>query len=566
MLRHKSPIRIAAFLASAGVGAVLTAAVAQVALPEQVETTQLSTDAFSTGTLDRFTGALPPTLWHGSDGQTLEYLLTQMPTRPASPSLGETMKRVLLSPGPGPQGAAVSLGGKKLLALARVGFADEARTVASLSIASRGDPWTGQAEAVADLLSGEVVAACRRNANLSSGRDELFWVRLRAFCYAQAGEMDAADLTLAILRDQGALDASDTAFLTAAVTGAAPKSPPAAKNALQYAIARQLNLPFLPGLLDEADAGVLAAVATDVSLDAATRIAAAERAIAMGVMGPAVLSGLLQSVEFDVAEISNATGSARDRAGDPLTDALLYQSIGEMAAPEFLRDKAQRIALALSLGDSFHRAYSLSLLYADEIEALEGAIVSADEASSFAMARMAVGDSVGAGQWLAAMVGVNGGVTALPEAQAMAFIAQVNLLAVLDPQTAAQVARVAGVSMLGEDGALASPSGHEDESTVALIMETAFDAAINGKQGQAGLAALAASAGNAQGGEIESVIVGQSLRVAGLPQLQRRYAFETAWASKFSQAAGGDLANATGSAQAENEGGLTPRLKPPVGQ
>ena len=565
MSRPNDSFRHAALIACASVGAALTSAVAQIALPEQVETAQISTDAFSTGTLDRLTGALPPTLWQGSDAQTLEYLLTQLPTRPSSPSLGETMKRVLLSPGPGPQDAASSLGGKKLLALARAGFVEEAQTVASISTASRGDPSTGQAEAVADLLSGDANAACQRNANLSSGRDALFWVRLRAFCYAQAGELDAADLTLGVLRDQGAVDTADESFLMAVVTGAAPKAPIAVENALQYAIARTLDLPLLPSHLSNANAGVLVAIAKDVSLDATIRIAAAEHAISMGVVETSLLAGILQSVEFDVAEISNATVAAQERGGDPLTDALIYQSIAEMAAPEFLRDKAQRISLALGLGDSFHRAYALALVYADEIAALEGTIVSPDEASSFAMARMAVGDSVGAGQWLAAMVGTNGGVTALPEPQAMAFIAQVNLLAVLDPQTAAQVARAAGVSTLGNGGIEALSSGHEDEATVARIIEAAFDAAINRKQGQAGLVALAASTGHARGGEIESVVVDQSLQVAGLSHLQRRYAFEQAWASKFTTQ-DSIAANDKDATQTNSEGGLMPRLKPPVGQ
>lgn len=565
MLRRNARVRFAAFAASAIAGAALTAAVAQVALPEAVETAPLATDAFSTGTLERMDGALPPTLWQGSEAQTLEYLLTQIPSRPATPSLGETLRRVLLSPGPGPQGAAASLGGKKLLALARAGFVDEARTVSSLSTAARNDPWTGQAEAVADLLSGDIASACRRNANLSSGRDDLFWVKLRALCYAKAGETDAADLTYGILRDQGALDDSDVAFLTAALTESAPKTPPATRTALHYAIAQDLGLPLSPRLLDDADAGVLVAVARNAAVDTATRIAAAERSIAMGVMAPAELASIFQSAEFDLVEIGNAPVAAIERAADPLTDALLYQSIGEMAAPEFLRDKAQRIAMALSLADSFHRAYALSLLYADEIVALEGAIVAPDEASRFALARMAVGDSVGAGQWLSAMLGVNGGVSALPEAQAMAFIDQVNLLSVLDPQTAAQIARVAGVSLLGESVVAGTPAGHHDNATTAQIVETAFDAAINGKLGQAGLAALAASAGDGPGNEVIAVVIDQSLRVAGLSQLQRRYAFENAWASRFANVVEGG-SHATGAASAEDPEGLMPRLKPSVGQ
>jgi hypothetical protein len=562
MFRNRSKTRLVVFGASVCFGAaLLTVAVAQVALPDAVETAPLATDAFSTGTLNRASGALKPTLWQGSDGQTLEYLLAHLPSRPSTPSLGEVMRRTLLSPGPGPVGAAPSLGGKKLLALARAGFVDAARTVSSISTASRGDPWTGQADAVGSLLAGDIAAACRRNANLSSGRDEIFWVRLRVLCYAQANEIDAADLTLGVLRDQGSLDEADMAFLSAAVTGALPETLPAVQDALQYAIARKLGAPLSPGLLREADAGVLVAVAQDAALDPAIRIASAERAIGMGVMPVSILSGILQSVRFDVAEISNAAAAAHERAGDPVTDALLFQSVMAMSAPEFLRDKAQRIALVLSVADSFHRAYSMSLLYAEEIAALEGTIVSADEASRFALARMAVGDSVGAGQWLAAMVGANGGVSALPEAQAMVFIDRVNLLAVLDPQTAAQVARVAGVSLLGEEVVHNYSNAIADNVVMARIVEAAFDAALEGKQGQAGLAALAASTGDAPGGEVETVVVSQSLRAAGLSELQRRYAFEHAWASSFSDPEpAGDVSALA--ALDEDQGGLMPRLKP----
>lgn len=528
---------------------------AQIALPEAVETAPLARDAFSTGVLDRASGALAPTLWDGADPQVIDYLLTLAPTRPSTPSVGEAMRRMLLSPGSAPQGAPPSLGGKKLLALARAGFFEEARTVASLSNAGRGDPWTGQALAVADLLEGNTQAACRRGANLASGRDAPFWVKLRVFCYAEAGEQDAADLTLNILREQGLLSEADIAFLTAVAIGAASKAPLAPETPLQFAVARSLGLPIAPGLIVNAYGGVLAAIARDETFDVATRIAAAERAVAMGVAGPEILSGLFESVAFDLPELANAATAARQRPGDPLTDALLYQSVQEMSAPEFIRDKAQRIATALGVADAFHRAYALSVLYADDIKALEGVLVAPQEAQRFAAARMAAGDAVGAAQWLRAMVGEGASVAALPEPLALAFIDQVNLLALLDPQTAAQVARAAGVSLL--QGPPLAAGGAEDRSadrdavSTARILEAAFDAAIDGKAGQAGLAALAASNITA-GGEVEAVIVNRSLDVAGLGVLSRRHDFERAWAASF----------AASMPAPPVERGFGPRLKP----
>ena len=543
-------------------GPLVSSAYAQVAPPAAVETAPLSTDAFSTGTLDRTAGAMPPTLWRTSDPQQVDFLLDTAPTRPASPSLGEVMKRTLLSPGAAPDGAAPSLGGKKILALAKVGFLDEARTVASISSDGREGAWASQAAAVMDLLTDDAAAACRRGAGLSSGRDELFWVKLRVFCYARADERDAADLTLNILRERGAVSGNDDAFLTAAATGVLPKTPLDVDTALQYAIGKLLELPLAPGLIDSADGGVLVAVSRDLALAPETRIAAAQRAVAMGILNIASLRDIVSSTTFDVAEIGNAPTIAATQAANPLTDALLYQSIQEMTAPEFIRDKAQRIALALSMADSFHRAYALSQLYADDIATLEGVLLSPEEAARFALARMAVGDSVGAGQWLSVMIGANESVAALPEPQAMAFIEQVNLLAVLDPQSAARIARGAGVSLLSEEPAFSVEGrGFDDPALLARILEAAFDAVSGGKTGQAGLAALAASSGKSAGGEIEAVMVERTLNAAGLGALHRRHEFELAWSSLFAQGEA-VVSPATAEEAPPEDDGFTPRLKP----
>ena len=531
---------------------------AQVSVPEAVETTQLAQDAFSSGTLSATEGALQATLWQGTRPQTLAFLLENLPTRPAAPSLGEVMRRTLLSSGTAPNGADASLGGKKLLALSRAGFADDAATIASLSSAERGDPWTGRAQAVSDLLKGDIQSACLKGQRLTSGRDIPFWVKLRVVCFALAGEGDAADLSLTALRDPYGLDPDEDIFLTAIATGAVPKSPPAARTPLEYAIARVMELPFSPGLLVDADGGVLVALSGDESADPATRIAAAERAVAMGVLPPAQLAALVSGIEFDVTDIAGATDVASNRPQDPLTDAVLYQSVAQMSAPEFLRDKAKRIALALSLADSFHRAYALSTLYSDEISELDGVILSADEAAQFALARMAVGDAAGAGNWLLMMLGPNNSVTALPEDQGLMFIDLVNLLALLDRQTAAQVARAGDVSLLGGgDAHLVHAEGPTDPLIAAQILEAAFDAALGGKSGQAGLAALAAARAGGANGPSEGVLIAQSLRAAGLEDLERRYRFEQAWANRYFTKAEDE-----NSASAADERGFGPRLKP----
>ena len=97
----------------------------------------------------------------------------------------------------------------------------------------------------------------------------------------------------------------------------------------------------------------------------------------------------------------------------------------------------------------------------------------------------------------------------------------------------------------------------------ARILEAAFDAVSDGKIGQAGLAALAASSGNASfGGEVESVIVQQGLSSAGMPELGRLHEFERAWASSYASLTSTAPQPETVS---EEDGGFTPRVKPPKG-
>jgi len=542
-------------------GASVPFAVAQIAPPDTVETAQLPTDAFAIGGLEEGERGLPATLWTNSDPQILDFLLSHAPVRPASPSLGRAMRRTLLSPGAKPAGADVSLGGKKMLALARAGFVDEARNIASLASAGRNDLVVAEADATISLLNGDAEDACRRGAGLAGGREAIFWVRLRAFCYARAGELDALDLTMNLLRERGAISQADEALFFAAAAGAPPKDVPPITTPLQYAALKAAGVEMSLNDLAGAEGGVIAAVARDAGVSNALRIEATMRAVALGIMEPSRLNALFSGIQFEVADLGAAIDMAAARPGDPVTDALLYQSIAAMTAPEFIRDKAQRISLALARADSFHRAYALSHLYAEQIATLEGVIVSPEEASSFALAAMTTGDSVGAGRWLTSMIGANESVAALPEALGIEFIDRVNLLSVLDPQTAARIARGAGVSLLSnEPGMMGTGTrAHEDPAVTARILEAAFDAVAGEKVGQAGLAALAASSGAAAfGGEVEAVIIEEGLDAAGMPELGRRHQFERALASAFAAAPAAGQAAST-----SEEGGFAPRIKPP---
>jgi hypothetical protein len=292
----------------------------------------------------------------------------------------------------------------------------------------------------------------------------------------------------------------------------------------------------------------------------------------MGAIRQGELTAIFDSIEVEPGDLAKVGEAVAARPGDPMTDVLLYHSVQAMSAPEFLRDKAGRIAQALALGDSFARAYATSALYGEDIVALEGAIVPAAEAARFALARMAVGDGDGAARWLFAMIG-SGGANALPEAEQLDLIDLVNLLAVLDPISAKAVAEAANVALdprslrSGEAGG----AGAADVDVAARVVESAFDAAIDDSPGQAALAALAASAVLGASDPFARVVVSQSLRAAGLNELRRRMDFETVWRTRFAASAptpapgaepGASPAAPIPAAATTTREGPAPRLKP----
>lgn len=505
-------------------------AFAQTAPLAPVEQTSIARDAFAMGLLDRESGALGDDLWRGADGSTLEGLLARAPARPASPSLGAAMRRILLSPGDLPQGATATLGGAKLKALVRAGYFEEAREINSLAIGARNDVETLEAMATADLLTGASDAACEKSRRIAGARGALSLVRLRVFCYALAGELDAAELALSALRESAPLTAADEAILVPLAAGGRAAPGAAASEASHYAALKLMGLAV--ALAPDADAGLAVALARDATAPSPARLAAARRAAAMGVLSGKDLKAIY-AAPLDLSTVSGAGAALVDRPGDPLTDAAVYQSVRSMAAPEFLRDRARRIGEAILAAKSFDQLFALSVLYADDIRALDGAVIGAPDAEAFALARLAVGDIKGAEAWLGA-----------------AHAAGLQL-----SPTGERVSRLL-------TGAVATPGAGVQRlspEAMAAIVSAALEAAAEGVKGQSGLAALAASDAAAAGDPVAEAVVVRGLEGAGLGDLARRRAIERALASNFASA---PTANGAGTPLAGGSPAPSPRVKP----
>ena len=102
-------------------------------------------------------------------------------------------------------------------------------------------PELAHAAAETALLAGDDARACSVAEGLSSGRDEIYWLRLRTYCQAIAGHADQAQLTFDLAQAQ----AKDPVFgrlMAAKLAGAGNPGAASLRNGLDYALSRSLGL------------------------------------------------------------------------------------------------------------------------------------------------------------------------------------------------------------------------------------------------------------------------------------------------------------------------------------
>ena len=274
-------------LAAAAAFTALTpvAALAQSNLPAPVESQALSQlDAWSVSAISRQQGALPADLWTRSDPAFLALAFDRLPAVYESPATLALSRRVLFSGGDAPRGDATLAARKRFEALGKMGAADELSVMATGSGSGLSDPGIAMFTAQAELARGRRAEACARGRNANAGdTPPPFFLRLRAYCAAAAGDRAAADLALELARAQNAADNWYTASVAAA--GGAPGArPPAANydNSLSAALSLAGNL--RPGANPLANSSTMAllTVARTESAPAQQRAQAAALAFRRG--------------------------------------------------------------------------------------------------------------------------------------------------------------------------------------------------------------------------------------------------------------------------------------------
>ena len=298
------------------------------ATDESIRSTTLApVDSAWIGALEAGANALPDSLWQGTPRSFVAAALPQLqPT--TSPILQQLAHRLLLSNAIAPAGddppdrpGLAALRVDRLIALGDIDGA--LGVLEALPAQTRTDALDEQ-RAELYFAKNDVEGGCRRIQEGISRYQTVWWQRALIACQALAGKQDEASLGLSLLREQKA--PPDRVFdeLIAATEGHAARitSLPAPSPILVTLLAAA-KLPLPPEAAATADLPTLLAWAGNASVPPLQRLAAAERATALGAMSPAALGDLYAKVEFKPDELGAAIRQAKSPA-TPRERALLY--------------------------------------------------------------------------------------------------------------------------------------------------------------------------------------------------------------------------------------------------
>ncbi|NNU14866.1 hypothetical protein HK107_00835 [Parvularcula sp. ZS-1/3] len=436
----------------------------------QVERANFDTSPFSLGTLTEQDGALPRTLWEGSEAAFVQEQLFAVPTRFNDPMKRLVLRRVLMSPGNGPQGADARLAGIKLLKAAEAGYVMEAAALAELTPGLPMQPELTRIIAMRDLYRGQFDRACSRGANLREGRQTPFFVKLRAFCYINAGETPAAELTISLAREEGVLTAADERMYAALFSGEAPSRLP--ENALEYATFRKLIGLFDPDDIALVTPPVVAAVALDAGLSTAAREAALLRAAQDDLLPARELGDAAASLDGTVlasavTRVRNLPDGSPERA----------QALGEILVNS--RDEPENYLLRTKI-------------FGQELASLQPSVATVPYAAEFALSNLLLRRYQRAEVWMQTVAAEQ---TIGAE---RAFLNLAKLYSYLAPNAAQRLAGAIGEELpeppvpaitIGDDGAADAV-----EASLSEVTPRAIVAAHSGSEGSMLLAALELSA------------------------------------------------------------------------
>jgi hypothetical protein len=358
-------------------------------------------DPGATGALDESQGGFGSDMWAGTDITMVQKALPLLPSASPWRSVRALERKLLLSAAKVPAGKSsgeplIHLRAAKLMAMGELdGLQALLKGVPSAAVT----PDLRRMQADAALLVGDNATACDQVVPLRGQiPDDPFPAKLQVFCQFAAGKTQEAGLGVDLLRET---KVNDVAFFTAAdaIGGVRPGKVDGFANPtpLTLAMARvaKLALPETVVAGNQPPA-ILRAIALlpDATLEA--RLAAAEKAEAVGALDTETLRKIYESVVFSPSELTAPVGAAGTDKGTR-SRALLLQAAERQTLPAA---KAEIIAKALSLAGDGPGYFTAARLYAPEIAAMKPAPELASFAYPAARALFAAQKPAAAAVWV----------------------------------------------------------------------------------------------------------------------------------------------------------------------
>ena len=322
------------------------------------------------GLLTPETGGFSETIWSGSDRRAIESLIDQLPAASTSSVLNDLTRRLLLTTASVPEG--VTRGTPFVeLRLDRLLAAGHAEDVLALidklpALARTLNVMAIQTDAM--LLARRAPEACALAAQIEDGKDLPYFLKLRAMCFVLNDESAAAELTAGLLRDQGGQDelffdliSNLTSGVAFDVKDRAPREP------IHFALLDKVAPALSDANLSDASPGILAAIAQSENFDIATRLNAAERAEALGLLPSANLVALYDLATFTEDQLASPLSSTADLS-PAMGNALLYRAIRTSTSPSA---SAEILATAMFQARLQSRYGTIARLYWPIVRGLE---------------------------------------------------------------------------------------------------------------------------------------------------------------------------------------------------
>jgi len=351
------------------------------------------------GILDEAHGGFGAAMWAGTDPALVHRLLPRLPVTD-SPALRGLARRLLLTSAAAPVplssgGGAGATPGPSLLdlrveRLAALGETEGLAALLKATPATLTSPLLARARVETVLLGGDLKAACVEAA--TRHYDE---PRLKVLCAQSEGRMLEANMTLDLMRDH---KDSDPVFLLAA--DAIGGVPPARLERIDglspvtLAACRVGRLPLPPDAVALVAPGLLTAIANNPVNSADTRLAAAERAEALGLFPTDSLRHLYTDLSFNPTETQEALAQG---PRTPRGRALLWRTLPAEDNPG---RRAEAIATVLSAAGNPAAFAASARLYAPLLTALVPGPDLSAQAAPLARALIGLGRADLAGPWL----------------------------------------------------------------------------------------------------------------------------------------------------------------------